>query len=237
MTALLLDARDITTFYGKSQVLFGVDIGIRAGEFVTLMGRNGMGKTTLVRSILGLTRPRSGSVMIEGQEVMGLPVSQTARLGIALVPEVRKVFPNLSVKEHLIIARRAERPEHDQWNIESVLELFPSLKRRLENLGSQLSGGEQQMLAIGTALMSNPKLIILDEATEGLAPLLRDEIWRCLGLLKQTGQSVLVIDKNIDALTGLADRHIILEKGHVVWSGTSTDFLENPDLHHRYLGI
>jgi branched-chain amino acid transport system ATP-binding protein len=237
MSRVLLDVRNVKTYYGKSQILFGVDIQIHAGEFVTLMGRNGMGKTTLVRSILGLTRPRSGSVVMEGQELNGLPVSYVARRGIALVPEVRKVFPNLTVKEHFIIAERSVRSGAVEWNLGRILDLFPSLASRLGNLGSQLSGGEQQMLAIGTALISNPKLIILDEATEGLAPLLRDEIWRCLDILKSAGQSVLIIDKNVDALSRLSDRHLILEKGNIVWSGTSADLQINSDIHDRYLSI
>jgi branched-chain amino acid transport system ATP-binding protein len=237
MSPVLLDVRGVQTYYGKSQILFGVDIMIGAGEFVTLMGRNGMGKTTLVRSILGLTSPRFGSIVMEGHELKGLPVSRVAQHGIALVPEVRKVFSNLTVEEHFVIAQRTPSHGAPNWNLGRVLDLFPSLARRLRNLGSQLSGGEQQMLAIGTALISNPKLVILDEATEGLAPLLRKEIWRCLDLLKSAGQSVLVIDKNIDALSRLADRHFIIEKGHIVWSGSSADLETNSDLHHRYLGI
>ena len=234
---MMLRVRELETFYGSSQALFGMEIGIDAGEVATLMGRNGMGKTTTVHTIMGLMTARRGTVEFEGQRVDGLPSFRIARLGLGLVPEGRQIFPNLSVRENLIAAgaNRTNRPS--PWTIERVYEFFPRLAERQRNMGNQLSGGEQQMLAIGRALMTNPKLLILDEATEGLAPLIRQEIWDCLGRLKREGQAILVIDKNIAHLLPLADRHHIVEKGRVVWTGSSTALAGDKNLQHRYLGV
>jgi branched-chain amino acid transport system ATP-binding protein len=231
----VLDVAGIETCYGLSQVLFGVSLSIKPGEMVTLMGRNGMGKTTTVRSILGLTPARAGTIRFSGQEIQGLPSYKVAKLGIGLVPEGRQIFPNLSVRENLV-ATAVERGG-DGWTLDKVYELFPKLSARATNMGNQLSGGEQQMLAIGRALMTNPRLLILDEATEGLAPLIRAEIWRCLARLKQLGLAILVIDKNVDTLTRVADRHFLIERGRVVWSGASAALAAAPDVQHRYLGV
>lgn len=229
----MLAVRDIETFYGASQVLFGVSLAIAAGEVVTLMGRNGMGKTTTVRSIMGLTPPRRGSILFGGVEVAGRPAYKIARAGIGLAPEGRQIFPNLTVRENMVATAAGDSP----WNYRSVCEMFPRLAERAGNMGDTLSGGEQQMLAIARALMTNPKLLILDEATEGLAPLIRQEIWVALARLRQSGQAILVIDKDIAALTRIADRHYILEKGRVVWSGGSAGLTADPNLVHRYLGV
>jgi branched-chain amino acid transport system ATP-binding protein len=202
---------------------------------VTLMGRNGMGKTTTVRSIMGLTPARAGSIRFGGRDIRTLPSYRVAKLGIGLVPEGRQIFPNLSTRENLV-ATAANRTG-GTWTLDKVCALFPRLAERFGSMGNQLSGGEQQMLAIGRALMTNPRLLILDEATEGLAPLIRTEIWECLTRLKQDGQSILVIDKNVDALTRIADRHYLIERGRVVWSGTSAELAAAPDIQHRYLGI
>ncbi|MCA0247267.1 MAG: ABC transporter ATP-binding protein [Proteobacteria bacterium] len=233
----MLRVRDLEAFYGPSQALFGMELGIDAGEVVTLMGRNGMGKTTTVHAIMGLMPARRGVVEFEGQRVDRLPPFRIARLGFGLVPEGRQIFPNLSVRENLIAASANRSGRSSPWTIERVFEFFPRLGERQRNMGNQLSGGEQQMLAIGRALMTNPKLLILDEATEGLAPLIRQEIWSCLGRLKGEGQAILVIDKNVGALIALADRHHIVEKGRVVWSGTSQALAGDRDLQHRYLGV
>jgi len=233
--APLLEVQNIETRYGLSQVLFGMTLAIAAGEMVTLMGRNGMGKTTTVRSIMGLTAATSGAIRFAGQEIRTLPSYRIAQLGIGLVPEGRQVFPNLTARENLI-ATAAERGTGG-WTLDKVYALFPRLAERERSMGNQLSGGEQQMLAIGRALMTNPRLLILDEATEGLAPLIRLEIWRCLARLKAEGQSILVIDKNVEALTGIADRHYLIERGRVVWTGTSQELAAAPDVQHRYLGI
>jgi len=233
----MLRVRDLEAFYGPSQALFGMELGIDAGEVVTLMGRNGMGKTTTVHAIMGLMPARRGVVEFEGQRVDRLPPFRIARLGFGLVPEGRQIFPNLSVRENLIAASANRSGRPSPWTIERVFEFFPRLGERQRNMGNQLSGGEQQMLAIGRALMTNPKLLILDEATEGLAPLIRQEIWSCLGRLKGEGQAILVIDKNVGALIALADRHHIVEKGRVVWSGTSQALAGDRDLQHRYLGV
>ena len=233
----MLQVRDLDAFYGSSQALFGMELGIEAGEVVTLMGRNGMGKTTTVHAIMGLLPTRRGVVEFEGRRVEGLPSFRIARLGLGLVPEGRQIFPNLSVRENLIAASANRTSRPSPWTIERVNEFFPRLGERQRNMGNQLSGGEQQMLAIGRALMTNPKLLILDEATEGLAPLIRQEIWSCLGRLKGEGQAILVIDKNVGALINLADRHHIVEKGRVVWTGTSQALAGDRDLQHRYLGV
>ena len=233
----MLQVRDLDAFYGSSQALFGMELGIEAGEVVTLMGRNGMGKTTTVHAIMGLLPARRCIVEFEGRRVEGLPSFRIARLGLGLVPEGRQIFPNLSVRENLIAASANRTSRPSPWTIERVYEFFPRLGERQRNMGNQLSGGEQQMLAIGRALMTNPKLLILDEATEGLAPLIRQEIWSCLGRLKDEGQAILVIDKNVGALINLADRHHIVEKGRVVWTGTSQALAGDRDLQHRYLGV
>ena len=225
----------IETCYGLSQVLFGVSLEIPPGEMVTLMGRNGMGKTTTVRSIMGLTPARAGGIRFMGNEIRGLPSYKVAQCGIGLVPEGRQIFPNLSVRENLLAT--AVRRNGEDWTLDKVYELFPRLAERDFSMGNQLSGGEQQMLAIGRALMTNPRLLILDEATEGLAPLVRAEIWRCLASLKEWGLSILVIDKNVGALLRAADRHFLIERGRVVWKGTSPELAAAPDVQHRYLGV
>jgi branched-chain amino acid transport system ATP-binding protein len=235
--ANLLELDRVETFYGLSQVLFGLSLSIEPGEVVTLMGRNGMGKTTTVRSVLGLTRTRAGSIRFEGREIRALPAYRVAKLGVGLVPEGRQIFPNLSVRENLVATAANRRGAEDPWTLQRVFELFPHLAERRESMGTQLSGGEQQMLAVGRALMTNPKLLILDEATEGLAPLMRAEIWRCLAGLKAAGLSILLIDKNVAALTRIADRHYIIEKGQVVWTGTSPQLAAASDIQQRYLSI
>jgi len=231
----LLELDGIETSYGLSKVLFGISLAIAPGEMVTLMGRNGMGKTTTVRSIMGLTPAMAGSIRFDGRQIRGLPAYRVAKLGIGLVPEGRQVFPNLTARENLV-ATAASRGT-DPWTLDKVCALFPRLAERLTNMASQLSGGEQQMLAIGRALMTNPRLLILDEATEGLAPLIRAEIWHCLTRLKAAGQSILVIDKNVEALIRIADRHYLIERGRVVWTGTSPQLAAAPDVQHRYLGV
>jgi branched-chain amino acid transport system ATP-binding protein len=233
----LLDVDGIETCYGLSQVLFGLSLSVRSGEMVALMGRNGMGKTTTIRSIMGLTPARAGAIRFGGQDVRSLPSYKIAKLGIGLIPEGRQIFPNLTVRENLVATSHHRRGTFDPWTIAKIHALFPRLSERGGNMGGTLSGGEQQMLAIGRALMTNPKLLILDEATEGLAPLIREEIWNCLSMLKAQGQSVLVIDKNVENLTRIADRHYIIERGRAVWSGTSGELIAEPDLQHKYLGI
>ncbi|MDF2114171.1 ABC transporter ATP-binding protein [Roseiarcaceae bacterium H3SJ34-1] len=237
MTAPLLAVTDLQSGYGDSQVLFGVTLQVHQGEVVSLLGRNGMGKTTTISTIMGIVRARAGEVAIAGETVTALPTFRIAHRGIGLVPEGRQIFPNLTVSENLIAmaANRTGRPQ--PWTLPRVLDLFPALNARLHSPGSLLSGGEQQMLAIGRALMTNPKLLILDEATEGLAPLIREDIWRVLERLRAAGQSIIVVDKNIDALTRIATRHYILEKGRIVWTGTSAELRGNPDLQHRYIGV
>ncbi len=235
--ATLLEVEGIETCYGLSQVLFGLSLSVRKGEMVALMGRNGMGKTTTIRSIMGLTPSRAGTIRFDGRDVQKLPSFRIAQLGIGLVPEGRQIFPNLTVRENLIAASHNRLGASDPWTIGKIHALFPRLAERADNMGGTLSGGEQQMLAIGRALMTNPKLLILDEATEGLAPLIREEIWNCLTMLKARGQSVLVIDKNVGNLVRIADRHTIIERGRAVWSGTSEALIAEPDLQHRYLGI
>jgi branched-chain amino acid transport system ATP-binding protein len=231
----LLQLSNVETEYGRSQVLFGVSFAIAAGEMVTLMGRNGMGKTTTVRSIMGLTPARSGSIRFDGAEIAALPSYRIAQRGIGLVPEGRRIFPNLTVRENLL-ATASGRPD-PAWTLDKVHGLFPRLAERASSMGNQLSGGEQQMLAIGRALMTNPQLLILDEATEGLAPLIRAEIWQCLTRLKDAGQSILIIDKNVEALVRIADRHHLIERGRIVWNGTSHELGRTPELQHRYLGV
>ena len=233
----MLEVDGLETAYGQSQVLFGMTFAVEAGKVVTLMGRNGMGKTTTIRSIMGLVPARAGSIRFEGRELRGSPSFRIGQQGLGLVPEGRQVFPNLTVRENLLgtAANRANaaRP----WVLERVFELFPALADRAGNMGAQLSGGEQQMLAIGRALMTNPKLLILDEATEGLAPMVRAEIWHCLASLKAAGQAILVIDKSVEALTRIGDRHYIVERGRVVWQGDSEDLAADEESQHRYLGV
>jgi branched-chain amino acid transport system ATP-binding protein len=235
--AALLEVEGIETCYGLSQVLFGLSLVIKRGEMVSLMGRNGMGKTTTIRSIMGLTPARNGAIRFAGAEVRRLPSYRIAKLGIGLVPEGRQIFPNLSVRENLVAASANRLGSSDPWTLDKIHALFPRLAERGGNMGNQLSGGEQQMLAIGRALMTNPHLLILDEATEGLAPLIREEIWNCLSMLKAHGQSILVIDKNVEHLSRICDRHYIIERGRTVWSGTSGELMAAPELQHRYLGI
>jgi len=231
----MLELEVIETSYGASQVLFGIGFKVEAGEVVTLLGRNGMGKTTTVRSIMGLAKPQAGRVRFDGSDVTGLPAYRVAQAGIGLVPEGRQIFPNLTVRENLVATARGLG--NSGWTLDKVHGYFPRLAERAGNMGNQLSGGEQQMLAIGRALMTNPKLLILDEATEGLAPLVRQEIWRCLAALKSEGQAILVIDKNLESLLKLADRHVVIEKGRVVWQGTSAALAQEPAIQHRYLGV
>lgn len=232
----MLIVRNLQAGYGAAQVLFDISFEIGRGEVVTLLGRNGMGKTTTVRSIMGLLRPNAGEVRIDESLLTGLPPYRVAQHGIGLVPEGRQVFPNLTVEENLA-ATAANRKGTGRWTLPEVYALFPRLHERHSNLGSQLSGGEQQMLAIGRALMTNPRLVILDEATEGLAPLIRVEIWSCLKRLKDEGHAILVIDKNVDALLPLADRHVIIEKGRSVWSGSSAELAGAPSLKDRFLHV
>ncbi|WP_296571803.1 ABC transporter ATP-binding protein [Phreatobacter sp.] len=233
----MLSVSNLESGYGDVQVLFGVSLSVGTGEVVTLLGRNGMGKTTTIKSIFGLLKPAAGTIDVDGVALAGHPPFRIAQAGLGLVPEGRQIFPNLDVEENLVATAANRDRRAAAWTLERVYEFFPRLKERRRNMGNQLSGGEQQMLAIGRALMTNPKLLVLDEATEGLAPVIRAEIWACLARLKQDGQSILVIDKNVDALVKLADRHLILEKGRIVWGGTSGDFLASPDLKDRYLHV
>jgi len=233
----LLEVKDLQTAYGPSQILFGIDLQIPAGGFATLLGRNGMGKTTTVRSILGLTPAQSGTVYFLGERIDQLSPDRIARMGMAVVPEGRLIFPTLTVTENLKAFAANRNASTAPWTLERVFDLFPRLAERSRHMGNQLSGGEQQMLAIGRALMTNPHLLILDEATEGLAPLIREDIWNCLGALRAQGQSILIIDKYVQRLVQLADHHTLIERGKVVWSGDSNALSENPELWHRYIGV
>lgn len=233
----LLQIDQLETAYGSSQVLFGVSLTIAEGEVLTLLGRNGMGKTTTVRSICGLEKPLSGSIHFAGKRIDGLSADRIGRAGIALVPEGRQIFPNLTVRENLVAFAANRHGVREPWTLDRVYAFFPRLAERASNLGGRLSGGEQQMLAIGRALMTNPKLLILDEATEGLAPLVREDIWRCLDTLRASGQTILVIDKYVEKLITLADRHVILERGQVVWQGSSAELDADHAIWHRYLGV
>ncbi|HJS86423.1 MAG TPA: ABC transporter ATP-binding protein [Acetobacteraceae bacterium] len=233
----MLSVQGLEAGYGDSRVLFGVGFAVNAGEVVTLLGRNGMGKTTTVLAVMGILRPRAGEVRLDGARLDGQAPYRVARAGLGLVPEGRQVFPNLTVRENLTATAAHRSAGGEPWTLRSVLDLFPPLAARLSSPGGLLSGGEQQMLAIGRALMTNPRLLILDEATEGLAPLVRQAIWEALARLKARGQAILVIDKNLDALTRIADRHYILEKGQVVWSGGSAELRANAGIVHRYLGL
>ena len=233
----MLEVRDLQTAYGRSQVLFGVNLEIRPGQVVTLLGRNGMGKTTTVLSIMGIVRPQGGKILLKNKPLLGLPSYLIAQAGIGLVPEGRQVFPNLTVRENLLATAANRHGRKDPWTLEKVYKFFSQLRERQNNYGNQLSGGEQQMLAIARALMTNPRLLILDEATEGLAPLVRAEIYRSIGRLKAEGLSILLIDKDVRALTRAADVHYVLEKGRVVWTGTSAQLAASQDVQHRYLGV
>ena len=233
----LLDVAGIETSYGVSRVLFGVSLTVGPGELVSLMGRNGMGKTTTIRSIMGLTPASAGTIQFAGAEIRDLPAYRIAKLGIGLVPEGRQVFPNLSARENLVATAANRCGSPSPWSLGKIWALFPRLAHRAGVMANLLSGGEQQMLAIGRALMTNPRLLILDEATEGLAPLVRDEIWRCLEKLRAAGQSILLIDKNVGTLTRIADRHYLIERGRIVWSGTSQQLAGAPEIQHRYLGV
>jgi branched-chain amino acid transport system ATP-binding protein len=233
----LLEVAGLEIAYGPSQVLFGLDLAMADGEAATLLGRNGMGKTTTLRAICGLQPVCAGVIRFAGERIDGWRPDRIGRAGIALVPEGRQCFPNLTVDEHLVAFFANRRGLADAWTPARVYALFPRLRERSRNLGNQLSGGEQQMLAIGRALVTNPRLLILDEATEGLAPLIRDEIWACLARLRSEGQSVLVVDKYVEKLIGLADRHTIIERGQVVWAGSSAELDADHGIWHRYLGI
>jgi branched-chain amino acid transport system ATP-binding protein len=233
----MFQVRDITASYGSSQALFGVTLTVSNNQVVTLLGRNGMGKTTTVKSIMGLIATVAGSIEFEGIRLTGRPSHEIARRGIGLVPEGRQIFPNLTVKENLLATAANYRNVPEPYTLDDIFVIFPRLKERLKHFGNQLSGGEQQMLAVGRALMINPKLLILDEATEGLAPLVRKEIWKGLTILKSKGLSILVIDKNLDSLFSIADSHYIMEKGRTVWSGTTDDLKDNADIKSRYLGV
>jgi len=233
----MIETRELNTYYGDSHILRGVDAQLPGATAVGLLGRNGMGKTTFIRTLMGYVRPASGQVLADGRNVTGWAPERMARLGIGYVPEGRGIFPNLSVRENLVMAARAGVDGRRDWTFERVMATFPRLSERLSHGGQQLSGGEQQMLSIGRALMTNPRLMILDEATEGLAPLIREEIWQCLAQLKALGQTTLVIDKYVQRLIELADRHTIIERGQVVWSGDSDSLRRSPDVWERYIGV
>ena len=233
----MLEVNGIDTYYGPSQVLFGLSLRVAEGEVVTLMGRNGMGKTTTIRSVMGLTPAARGDIRFDGVPIATLPAHRIARLGLGLVPEGRQIFPNLSTAENLIATAANNGKARKPWMLPDIYALFPRLAERRHNMGNQLSGGEQQMLAIGRALMTNPRLLILDEATEGLAPLVRQEIWSCLARLKGAGQAILIVDKNVAQMSRIADRHYMIEKGRVVWTGAAAEFSAHPELQRRYLGV
>ena len=233
----LLEVQDLQTAYGSSQVLFGVNWSVASGEVATLLGRNGMGKTTTVRSVLGLTPAQSGRIRFLGESIDSLAPDRIARMGLAVVPEGRQVFANLSVRENLVAFAANRHASTNPWTLERVLHLLPALVSRLHHMGDQLSGGEQQMVAIGRALMTTPHLLILDEATEGLAPLIREDIWRCLATLRDEGQTIVVIDKYVQRLLELANHHTVLERGQVVWTGDSADLRADPERWQRYLGV
>jgi branched-chain amino acid transport system ATP-binding protein len=237
MGEVLIEARGIHAYYGSSHVLHGVDFVLRRGETVGLMGRNGMGKTTLLRSILGLVRPRAGSVLIKGRDMARAAPHAIALAGIAYVPEGRGIFPNLSVRENLVMAARAGMNGQRDWTLERVMTSFPRLAERFHNMGNQLSGGEQQMLTIGRALMTNPDALILDEATEGLAPLISREIWRIVREIRQSGIAAVIVDKNFNAVSAISDRALILVKGATVYEGPGAELRSRPELHLRYLGV
>ncbi|MEI6721571.1 MAG: ABC transporter ATP-binding protein [Betaproteobacteria bacterium] len=237
MSDLLLEAQGLHTYYGASHILHGVDFSVRRGEAVGLMGRNGMGKSTLLKSMLGLVRPRSGRVSVKGIDVTSSAPHRIAQAGIAYVPEGRGIFPNLSVRENLVMAARSGTDGRREWTFERVLQTFPRISERLGHGGAELSGGEQQMLTIGRALMTNPDLLILDEATEGLAPLIAREIMRIVGMVRESGIATVIVDKNFGAVNAITDRNVILVKGEVVYSGPSDELRAKPDIHVRYLGV
>ena len=233
----MLKVQNLTAHYGNSQALFGVDLEIAAGEVVTLLGRNGMGKTTTINSIIGIVDASSGSIKFDDVELVGRASFKSANLGLGLVPEGRQIFPNLSLRENLVATASNHLEVSDPWTMERVFELFPELESRKTSMGNLLSGGEQQMLAIGRALMTNPKLLLLDEATEGLAPLIRQKIWAAINLIREQGMSILVVDKNLKDLLKIADRNFIIERGKIVWSGSSDELRKDKDVLHRYLGV
>jgi len=233
----MLHVSNIETFYGQSQALFGVSLEVGEAEVVTLLGRNGMGKSTTIRSIMGLSPIHSGTISFGNTEIHRLPSYSIARHGIGLVPEGRQIFPNLTVRENLLVTAANHTRQQTPYSLEDIFTIFPRLGDRLGNYGNQLSGGEQQMLAIGRALMINPRLLILDEATEGLAPMVRREIWRGLGILKSKSLAILVVDKNINALMDIAARHYIMEKGAIAWKGTTAELQRQPEIQSRYLGV
>ncbi|PCH66380.1 MAG: ABC transporter ATP-binding protein [Rhodobacteraceae bacterium] len=233
----MLSISGLTTHYGNSQALFGIDLAFGSGQVATLLGRNGMGKTTTINSIMGIVRASGGSVEFDGAELVGMPSFKIANLGIGLVPEGRQIFPNLSMRENLIATASNHLGRPDPWTVDRVYELFPELATRKSSMGNLLSGGEQQMLAIGRALMTNPKLLILDEATEGLAPLVRQKIWTALNQIRGQDMSILVVDKNLTDLLKIADVNFIIERGQVVWSGDSEALRKDRDALHRYLGV
>ncbi|WP_206453894.1 ABC transporter ATP-binding protein [Aurantimonas marina] len=232
----MLAIEGLESGYGDSRVLFGIDLTVAAGEVVTLLGRNGMGKTTTVKSLFGLLKPRGGRILIDGDDVTGRAPHVIAKHGLGLVPEGRQIFPTLSVEENLVATHRAGTGSAE-WTLIKIYRLFPRLQERRRNMGNQLSGGEQQMLAIGRALMTNPRLVVLDEATEGLAPLIREEIWTCLAAIKEAGAAILVIDKNVDALARFADRHVVIEKGRIAWTGTTDQLRSTPEIKDRFLHV
>ncbi len=233
----MLEVRELTTHYGSSQALFGMSFDVTAGQVVTLLGRNGMGKTTTINSIMGVVPASGGSIRFEGQELVGQPSFRTANLGLGLVPEGRQIFPNLSARENLVATASNHLGLPNTWTLDRVFALFPELADRADSMGNLLSGGEQQMLAIGRALMTNPKLLILDEATEGLAPLVRQKIWAALREIRETGVSILVVDKNLHDLLGLADRHFIIQRGRVEWSGSSAELQGDETVRQTFLGL
>ena len=233
----MLEVQGLCAGYGSSEVLFGIDLSVGPGEIVGVLGRNGMGKTTLVRSIMGLLRPGAGNIAFEGRPILGLPPNEIARAGIALVPEGRQIFPNLSVEEHLGAFQRPSPTGQTKWTPQRLFELFPRLQARRGHMGNQLSGGEQQMLSIARALVTNPALLVLDEATEGQAPLVREEIWNVLAELRRAGHAMIVIDKYVQRLIAIADRAVVMEKGRVVWRGTATELGRDERVSARYLGV
>ena len=235
--AAIIEAQELHSYYGTSHILHGIDLTVRRGEAVGLMGRNGMGKTTLIRTLLGLVPARRGTVRVDGKDMTQAAPHRIARLGIAYVPEGRGIFANLSVRENLLMAARPGADGRNLWTLERVLETFPRLSQRMSHGGQQLSGGEQQMLAIGRALMTNPRLLILDEATEGLAPLIAREIWRILAAIRTSGIAALIVDKNFAAVSALTDRNVILVKGRIAFEGSGSELTVQPDLIQQYLGI
>ena len=233
----MLSVCEIDSFYGTTQALFGMSIEVNEGEIITLLGRNGMGKTTTIRSIMGLIKPRAGSIWFQDQDITDWPAFRIANAGLGLAPEGRHIFPNLTVMENLIATSTNKNQFTDPWTAEKVFALFPGLESRTKIKGNRISGGEQQMLSIGRALMTNPKLLLLDEATEGLSPLLRKQIWSSIIQLKDNHQSILLIDKNLESLMKIGDRHYIVEKGHAVWSGSSSELASNDELQQKYIGL